>query len=255
MNFETPAIRPDNVTAVILAGGLGTRLRAVVPDLPKVMALVNGRPFLGHLLDQLHHAGFREVLLCTGHRAETIKAFFGRIYRGMRIIYSHETEPLGTAGALQNALPLICSETFLAMNGDSYINIDLSASLEWFAKISKCEAALLLSYVKDTSRYGAVEFDELGYVTRFLEKSARRRSGWINAGVYLLKKWLLAGISAGRPASLEREILPALIGQGLCAFKGPEEFIDIGTPESFARAAKFFSEMRLGHRKDVNSDA
>lgn len=232
-----------NITALILAGGLGTRLCSVVSDRPKVLAPVNGRPFLSYLLEQLIVAGFRDVILCTGYKAEMIKKAFGNRCKNLAIRYSHEPEPLGTGGALRYALPMIENDTVLAMNGDSYIDEELSAYLEWYFK-NEVEAALLLTKTADASRYGSVEVNIKGCIIRFDEKKENAGSGYINSGVYIFKKHLLERIPFARPISLEREFFSGLIGKGLFGYLCESELLDIGTPESYARAEKFFSEIR-----------
>jgi NDP-sugar pyrophosphorylase family protein len=230
----------DNITALILAGGLGTRLSSVVSDRPKVLASVNGQPFLSYLLDQLVSAGFREVILCTGYKGEMIRETFGDSYRDLTIRYSREPKPLGTGGALRYALPMIEEETVLVMNGDSYVDADLSAYLKWYFK-NETEAALLLTKVADASRYGKVEVDIKNCVISFEEKKEDADAGYINAGVYILKKHLLERIPSARPFSLEREFFPSLIGKGLFGYLCETELLDIGTPESYAKAERFFS--------------
>ena len=124
----------SNITAVILAGGLGTRLQKVVPHRQKVLAEVRKRPFLTFLLDQLISAGVCDVVLSTGHRADEVHAKLGNAYKSLRLVYSNEKEPLGTGGALRLALPHLNSDPVLIMNGDSYITADLNKFLEWFKK-------------------------------------------------------------------------------------------------------------------------
>lgn len=233
----------DKITALILAGGLGTRLSSVVSDRPKVLAPVNGRPFLSYLLDQLGNTGFRDVILCTGYKGEMIRETFGNRYRDLIIRYSGEPEPLGTGGALRYALPMIEKDTVLVMNGDSYIDVDMNAYLEWHFK-NEVEAALLLTKVADVSRYGRVEADKNGCIISFEEKGEATGPGWINAGVYILKKRLLERIPPASHFSLEREFFPGLIGKGLIGYLCESELLDIGTPESYARAERFFSEIR-----------
>ena len=233
----------DNVTALILAGGLGTRLSSVIFDQPKVLAPVNGRPFLSYLLDQLVNAGFRDVILCTGYKGEMIRETFGNRYKDLIVHYSRDPEPLGTGGALRYALPMIEKDTVLAMNGDSYIDVDLSAYLKWYLK-NEIEAALLLTKVDDANRYGKVEVDIKNCVISFVEKKGDVCSGFINAGVYIFKKHILERIPSARPFSLEREFFPSLIGKDLFGYFCESELLDIGTPESYARAEEFFSEIR-----------
>ncbi len=226
--------------AIILAGGLGTRLRGAVPGLPKVLAAVAGRPFLTRLLDQLAQADVRGVTLSTGYMAERVEAEIGLEWRGMPVSYSRETEPLGTGGALRLALGRTPGDPFLAMNGDSYCAADLSA-LRAFHHARAARATILLTRAADTSRYGRVETGGDGTVLRFEEKGGLQTPGWINAGVYCLSRKMLEDPPAGTPFSIERDVFPALIGNGLYGFQGGGGFIDIGTPESYEEAQRFFS--------------
>ena len=228
-------------TALILAGGLGTRLRPVVSELPKVMAVVNGRPFLMYILDQLVAAGAEEIVLCTGYLGEIIKAAFGYEYKGAVIKYSQEMHPLGTGGALRNAFDLIVSDSVLVMNGDSYCDIDLSSFLAWSFN-RKYDATLVLTQVEDISRYGGVEIDKDGRILSYKEKGPNHVPGLINSGIYLFKKQLLELIPLGVKYSIEREFLPKLIENGLNGFCFNGRFIDIGTPESYHLAEEFFRE-------------
>ena len=232
------------VTTVILAGGLGTRLRSTVPHRQKVMAEIGGRPFLTFLLDQLISAGAFDVVLCTGHRADEVYEELGEAYKSLKLRYSRESEPLGTAGALRLALPKIKSQTVMIMNGDSYIDTDIKAFLEWYSKINPA-IALIMTKILNTSRYGILVPDDNGCILRFEEKGESELSGWINAGIYLLDKCLLEGIPAGTPRSLERDIFPDFIGKGLYGYRCEGDFLDIGTPESFALAEAFLSKVGL----------
>ena len=225
----------DLPTVAILAGGQGTRLHAVTGGDQKVIVPVAGRPFLFRLLDLIADAGLRDVVLCTGHRAEQVAEAIGEEYRGLRVRYSTEVSPLGTAGALRSALPLLLSDPVLAMNGDSYCGLDLAQFCEFHARTAAC-ASIGVCEVNDTSASGLIEFDAHKAITCFDEKTAARTRGWINAGVYLLGRELLLSIPAGRPVSLEREIFPAWVGRRLYAFPIVGKFIDIGTPETYAAA-------------------
>jgi len=227
------------ITTVILAGGMGTRLHSAVPNKQKVLAEIQKQPFLIFLLGQLVSAGAREVVLCTGHMAEQVHEKLGETYRSLKLEYSREEKPRGTGGAVRLALPLIKSEIVMIMNGDSYINADLNAFLEWFLR-KDLAAALILTKVHDTSRYGRVVSAGNGCIQAFKEKGENEGHGWINAGIYLLKKKLVKTIPSGNPYSLEREFFPLLIGKGLYGYRCAGEFIDIGTPESYAQAEAFF---------------
>jgi len=231
---------PAAPCAAILAGGLGTRLRAAVADRPKVMADVGGRPFLARWLDFLEAQGVREVVVCTGYRGRQIEECFGGTHGRLRLTYSPERDPLGTGGALRHALALLHGRDILVLNGDSFCEIDLEAHLAAHAS-RHARASLLLTRVEDTRRFGRVILDRKDRVIEFREKAAASGPGWINAGVYLLRRELLAALPAARPLSLEHDLLPRWMSSGVYGFAANGRFIDIGTPESYALAEDFFA--------------
>ncbi|HSB68406.1 MAG TPA: nucleotidyltransferase family protein [Candidatus Methylomirabilis sp.] len=224
------------VSAAILAGGLGTRLRPVVADRPKVLAEVGGRPFVAYLLDQLSQAGIDSAILCTGYLGEQVEATFGARYGSLRLTYSRERSPRGTAGALRLALPLFESPSVLVLNGDSYCEADLPAFWSWHGA-REAKATILLRHMPDTARYGRVAVDADGRVLGFSEKGAQAGPGWINAGAYLLARRLISTIPAAGAVSLEREMFPAWIGHGLYGCRGDGVVLDIGTPEAYTGAS------------------
>jgi NDP-sugar pyrophosphorylase family protein len=228
----------SSTTAIVLAGGLGTRLRAVVGDRPKVLALVGGRPFLSYLLDQIAAAGIERTVLCTGYRGDLVRDAFGDRYGAMRLEYSLEDAPAGTAGALRLAAPRVASSEVLVLNGDSYCRVDLLDLWDWH-HVRPAHATLVLTSVADGRRFGRVEFGGDGRVLRFSEKSEAPGPCWINGGIYLLHAALLSRIPAGRSVSLESEIFPRWLGRGLYGYPSFGGFIDIGTPESFSAADAF----------------
>jgi len=232
----------SDITAVILTGGLGIRLRPIVSDRPKALAGILGRPFLTFLLDQLVCAGTREVVLCTGYMADMIEEKFGSYYKSLGLTYSREKKPLGTGGALRLSLPHIRSDTVLVMNGDSFIDTDLNAYIDWFFG-QDSDASLLLTWVHNSSHFGKVSVSKNGLIDCFKEKADDKAPGWINAGIYMLRKTLLEIIPPGKVHSLERDFFPVLVNQRLCGYRCNGLFIDIGTPESYARAAHFFSQI------------
>jgi D-glycero-alpha-D-manno-heptose 1-phosphate guanylyltransferase len=232
----------SDITVVILAGGKGTRLRSIVSDRPKVMAEISGRPFLAYLLDQLQAAGFRKIILSTGYMAEKVEDYFGDSYGPLKLVYSKEQPPLGTGGALKLALPNL-SQMVLVMNGDSYIDADLFEYTNWFFD-NNPDAALLLTTVDDASRYGKVCINDNKVIAAFEEKCDNSGPGWINAGVYFMKKSLISSIPAGKFYSLERDLFPNLAGKKLFGFRCNSRFIDIGTPESYVIAEDFFTSKR-----------
>ncbi len=228
------------VTAAILAGGAGSRLRPAVTGRPKALANVGERPFLTYLFDQLVAAGARDVVLCTGYLGDQIAMIFGESYDTLRLDYSQESTPLGTAGALRLALPLFNSNPVLVMNGDSYCDANIREFWFWHGS-RQANATLLLTKIFNTERFGQVKVDADGKVTDFKEKSSGQGPGWINAGIYLLNRDFLEEIPANRPVSLEKEIFPAWIGRGLYGFRSEARFMDIGTPEAYAGAQSFFA--------------
>ena len=230
----------QEITAVILAGGLGTRLREVVADRPKILAEVNGRPFLAYLLDKLADSGICKVVLCTGYLAELVCRTFGDSYRGMSINYSKEEIPIGTGGALRLALPFIFSDPVLVMNGDSYCDADLRIFAQHH-HTAKSPASLILVQVPDVVRYGAVDVDGANRVVSFREKGCNSGEGIINAGIYLLSRHVIEHIPSERVVSLERDIFPALIGKGLHAFPHDGRFIDIGVPSDYYAASSYLT--------------
>ena len=230
----------SSVTTAILAGGLGTRLRPRLADRPKVLADVLGRPFLSYLLDQLDHHELRDVILCTGHLGEQVRTAFGDSYGKLRLAHSRELSPLGTAGALRLALPLLQSKSVLIMNGDSFCDVDLGA---FFSShhTRRANGSLVLVRRSDTISSGRVEVDAEGRITRFEEKGGRAGSGWINAGIYLLTQRLLRTIAISGAVSLEQELFPGWINDGLYGYQSGGRFLDIGTPEAYALAEQFFA--------------
>ena len=229
-----------SLTAAILAGGLGTRLRASVADRPKVLASVRGRPFLSFLLDQLTAAGLRRIVLCTGYMGDLVRAEYGETYADAELVYSREDVPLGTGGALRLALPLLGTGDVLVLNGDSYCDADLADFRRWQQERS-AESALVLTRVADTSRYGRVEVEPDGMLKSFREKGGAAGAGWINAGIYLLGQDLFRSIPVGRAVSLEKDVLPGRIGAALYGYRTDGRFLDIGTPRSYTAAEKFFA--------------
>ena len=233
---------------MVLAGGLGTRLREAVPDRPKVLAEVCGRPFIFYLLEDLEAAGVREVVLCTGHMAEAVRTAVGERSGAMAVRYSVEDRPLGTGGALRQALPLASSETVLVANGESLFRTSLGRFWSWHLA-RELQASLLLARVDDASRFGRVTFKELGRITRFAEKDGVAAPGWINAGLYLLHRSRISAIPPGQPVSLEKDIFPQWLPQGLHGLTAKGLFMDIGTPESYrqAESALLPDHPRRGH--------
>jgi NDP-sugar pyrophosphorylase family protein len=210
-----------------------------VTDRPKALADIGGRPFLTYLFDQLVVAGARNVVLCIGYLGDQIRTILGESHGGLCLTYSQESVPLGTAGALRLALPLFTSNPVLVMNGDSYCDANLNEFFRWHIR-RRAKATLLLTKVSDPQRFGRVRVSANGTVNDFEEKGGGNGPGWINAGIYLLNRHLLAEIPEGRTVSLEREIFPRWLGRGLYGFRTKGRFVDIGVPQAYADAQSFF---------------
>jgi NDP-sugar pyrophosphorylase family protein len=237
-------ISTGNVRAFVLCGGQGTRLRSVVADRPKSMALISGTPFLQLLLERVGSQGVDDVVLGTGYMAEKIESYFGSGNKlAMHIRYSREHEPRGTGGALKLAEPLI-SDPVLVLNGDSYVEWSLNPMLELF-RAKDADIVVVLQAVADVTRYGSVVLDHDGRVTEFIEKGIRAGPGLINAGVYLLRKEVVRGLPAGTAISLERDIFPRLLDRGVYGLVCTGLFIDIGIPDDFKRAQMLLAS-RIG---------
>lgn len=232
--------RLADITAVILAGGMGTRLRPIISDRQKVVAEVFGKPFITYLMDHLIEAGIRRVVLCTGYQSEEVREKLGDSYKDLALAYSEESIPLGTGGALRQALPLCSSSVLLVMNGDSFCEVDLAEFYDYHDGM-KVMGSLVVSQASDTSRYGKVEIDSDGRITSFVEKSSSSGPGWINAGIYLLNSELITEIDAAGSSSLEQTMFPQWIERRLAGYPSTGRFLDIGTPESFTEATSFFA--------------
>jgi histidinol-phosphate phosphatase family protein len=232
--------------AMVLVGGQGTRLREVVADRPKPLAEVDGEPFLLRVLDQLAAAGCTDVVLCAGYRGEAIAAAVGHEHAGMRLWLSVEPTPLGTAGALRHALPLVRAGALLVCNGDSYVDADLAA----FVRHARAGGlpTLLATTVDDATRFGRLQVDDHGLLRAFAPTGAPG-PGLINAGVYWLPRTLLAQLRPLEAASLERDGLPRWLAEGVAVWVTAAPFLDIGVPADYARAAAFFTSLQQRHRR------
>lgn len=222
--------------AIILAGGFGTRLQSVVSDVPKPMAPVAGRPFLTYLLDRLQKQGYTHVVLATGYLHEKVEEFFGHEYRGISIDYARELSPLGTGGAMVNALQYCHEDAVTVINGDTLFDID-HERLCRFAEEKDTSLAIVLRQVPDAGRYGSVEIDADGCITTFKEKNAEAGSGLINGGIYRIQRSLLDGFRLGEKFSFEQELMQQRYrDERYYAYADGAYFLDIGIPEDYSRA-------------------
>lgn len=225
--------------AIVLAGGLGTRLRGVVHDVPKPMAPVQGRPFLALVLDQLVGAGFKTAIIAAGYRHEAIRTYFDADYRGLALRYSVEDEPLGTGGAIRLACAQADARDVFVLNGDTYLELDFRAMMEAHVRAGS-HLSMAICHVSDVARYGALELCD-DRVQRFLEKG-RSGPGWINGGTYVLGPDLRARLRPQGAFSFEHDLLAPEVGSiRPLAFRSSGLFIDIGIPEDYAKAQQIFA--------------
>jgi mannose-1-phosphate guanylyltransferase len=225
------------VQALVLAGGEGTRLRPLTLTLAKPVMPLAGRPLLTFMLDWLHRHGVDDVLLSCGYRSHDVERVLGHEHRGMKLRYVVEDEPLGTAGPLRLAADEgVLADRVLVLNGDCLTDIDLTAEIAQHEETGAV-ATLALVAVDDTSSYGVVPTRENGEVEAFLEKQpGPAPTNRINAGAYVLEREVVDRVPAGRAVSIEREVFPELVDNGLYGFDADDYWIDIGTPERYLEA-------------------
>ncbi len=221
--------------AILLAGGLGTRLRSVVNDRPKPMALIEGKPFMEYVVHELSKQGIKEIIFAVGYKGSMVEEYFGdgRDF-GVTVSYAYEEELLGTAGAIKNAGKLVTDQWFYVLNADTFYQIDYSRLLK-LKEEKKLDFGLVLRRVPDISRYGKAQLQD-GMLVGFNEKTSDPVPGTINGGIYLMSRRLLSEIPEGK-VSLENEMIPRWMKEGcrLGGFVNDGYFIDIGIPEDYFR--------------------
>jgi NDP-sugar pyrophosphorylase family protein len=242
----------ENIPVLLLVGGMGTRLRPVLSGKPKPLAPVGDVPFLELLVLQLHSHGLRRLVMCTGFHADQIRQEFGDGRKwNVTIDYSEETRPLGTAGAIKFAERFLMSAAeFVVMNGDSFLELDLQQLIR-FHRANGGWASIAVRRVLDAARYGTVYVDGQNRVVRFSEKLGIQEPGLVNGGMYIFNREVLQHIPDG-PSSLERDVLPGLLEHGVFALEQNGMFIDIGTPEDYARAQSLYRSLSQAALSDPN---
>lgn len=232
------------IDVAILVGGMGTRLRGVVDDVPKPLAPVLGRPFLFYQLDMLALRGARSATLCCGYKAELVRKTVGDVWLGMPVGYSVESVPLGTGGAISLARQFLKSEDVLVLNGDSWLEPEWS-TFQAMSGPDLADVGVATVAVPAAGRFGSVALDSEGFVTGFKEKTEANVSGLINGGVYVVSQKLLSALSRDAH-SLERDVFPFLASKRrLRGIQAKPAFLDIGVPESYATANRFFTELGI----------
>ncbi|BCF98065.1 D-glycero-D-manno-heptose 1-phosphate guanosyltransferase [Paraburkholderia sp. PGU19] len=231
------------IPAIVLAGGLGTRLRSVVPDLPKPMAEVAGKPFLWWVLRRLEQQGIGDVYLSVGYKREVIQAYFGAKFGALNVHYVVEHEPLGTGGAIAKAFDAIGGDEAFVLNGDTMTIVEFADLRS--AAASDVDLAMAVAKLDDVARYGAVDFDatSMRRVTAFREKG-QTGAGFINAGVYLVKRDALKRYPLPEKFSFEQDFLHAYLADlHVSAVPAVSQLIDIGVPDDYALAQTLVPKM------------
>lgn len=231
-------------SAIILAGGFGTRLKSLVSDVPKPMASVSDKPFLTYLLRYLNHFEIKQVVLCTGYLSLVIENYFGKNFNKLNLSYSVEIEPLGTGGAIKKALNLICEDNVLVLNGDSFLDLNLFEFSNFFYQ-NDFNGLLACRSVNDAARYGTLEISNKQIVA-FREKTGVNESGLINGGVYLLNKaHYIKNTPADLSFSIEKDYFEKQYQHSrFGAYQCDGYFIDIGIPEDYLKAQNEFKEFK-----------
>jgi NDP-sugar pyrophosphorylase family protein len=235
--------------ALILAGGLGTRMGLTVIDTPKVMLNVHGKPFLEWLILDLKRKNFSTVVISVSYLADKIIDYFGSGHRyGLKIKYSIESKPLGTGGAVLEAMNIIETENCLIMNGDSYCDYDFNRFHNFYVYVN-ATALMGLVRVVDQERYGSVIVSDNNLVSSFLEKNQDSKTGLhnINAGIYIInkKRYIDNAKYFGKSFSIEREYFPSIIGSDFYGLNITNSFIDIGIPDSYYLSSSFMEQSEV----------
>jgi NDP-sugar pyrophosphorylase family protein len=226
------------IDVVILCGGLGTRLREISPDQPKSLLPFAGRPFIDILIESLLPFGFNRFVLCVGHLQEKLRANFNK--RDYEVVFSEEQEPLGTGGALKNALPMIGSSLFLVMNGDSICPVDFFR-FHSFHRQKSGILSLVLARPQSGQDYGVIEMDENQRIMSFREKKECSDAMYINGGIYFMQRDIFGYMPADAHFSLENDLFPKILSQGCYGLRTDVDVIDIGTPERYLLAMQWLS--------------
>jgi mannose-1-phosphate guanylyltransferase len=237
--------------AIVLVGGEGTRLRPLTNDVPKPALTLVDRPFLAYMVEWLGAHGVTEVVLACGFLPDVLRAALGDgEHAGVRLTYLTEPERRGTAGAIRFAADALgddLDERFLALNGDVLTDLDLTALMNAHRE-REARATIALYPVEDSAAYGLVAVDGEGRVTEFVEKTGAAVPGEVNAGAYFLERSVLDLIAPEREVSIEREVFPLLVGDGLAALRLDGYWMDIGTPERYLQASWDILEGRVATR-------
>jgi len=236
----------SNIDVFILCGGQGTRLRKITRDNPKPMVEMGKIPFLDILINYFSSFGFRKFILGIGYKAQVIKSYYSSKEKvGLKVVFSQEKRPLGTGGAVKNALKLVKSNPFIVVNGDSFCKFNPTEFLN-FHNANKALASLLLREEPNGKEFGQVVIDQSCRIIEFKEKDISIRKSLVNAGVYVFDKRIFTLMPDTQEFSLELDLFPTLIGKDFFGYEGVDFFIDIGTPKRYFEAKRYFANKTNG---------
>jgi D-glycero-alpha-D-manno-heptose 1-phosphate guanylyltransferase len=228
---------------VILAGGLGKRLKSVTGGGQKVLAKIGDQPFLEILIDYIASQGGKRFILCVGHGSDEVESYFRDKYRGREIIFSKEESPLGTGGAIKQGAGHVKTDEFLAMNGDCFCVIDYNRLIA-FHKGQRSKATLAVTVMPDARDYGTIEIARDKTIQAFKEKQPAAASAFINTGTYCFDREVFSLVDTPSKFSIELDFFPYLVGKGFHAFEVENRFVDIGTPERYSWAQEHLKSLR-----------
>jgi D-glycero-alpha-D-manno-heptose 1-phosphate guanylyltransferase len=228
---------------VILAGGLGKRLKSVTGGAQKVLAQINGKPFISVLIDYIAAQGGRRFILCTGHDADSVEATLKNAHPSLSLAFSREDEPLGTGGAIKQGASMVKTDHFLALNGDCFCVIDYNQMID-FHRQNQSQATIAVTRIEDAREYGTIEMDSDKNIIAFKEKQPIVQPAFINTGTYCLSRHVFSLINTAQKFSIEYDFFPRLVEKGFKAFEVENKFIDIGTPDRYAWAQEHLKNLK-----------
>lgn len=233
-------LKPADLDVVILCGGFGIRFRKISDQIPKSLAPIGKNIFLDILIGQLFKQGFRRFILCIRYKGMQIKNYYHNSPYLKYLVFSEEKQLLGTGGAVKNAMRLLKSKNFLVINGDTFIELDYKLFLKFHYNKNIPLASMVLTKEIGSKNFGTVKINKEFRITAFNEKSGQKKTGFINAGIYLFNKSLLSFIPEKQKYSLEYDLFPALIDANFFGYISNNRFYDIGTKAGFNNALEFF---------------
>lgn len=226
----------NKIQAFILCGGLGSRLKSLTKNNQKVMVAVNQRPFLDILISYLKKQGIQNIVLCVGYKSDLVKDYYKKNSQGLDIVFSEESTPLGTGGAIKNAKSFLRRESFFVFNGDSFCSISLNLFERYFQR-NKALGCLAVAKVKESRDFGSIVLNKKYEIVDFKEKK-KGANVYVNAGIYCFSKDIFNFMPNKKKFSLETDFFPGLIGKNFFGFVANAPFYDIGTPQRYAYAQK-----------------